>query len=380
MIKGNFIPINFLGLDENSSRFQTSKVVILPVPFERTVSFGRGTSRGPSSIIYSSRCLELYDDELGCEPYTCGVHTLAELECGSVDSAHMVSAVSEACSQLLGLNKFIITLGGEHSITLGAIKGHKTRFKDFSVLNLDAPWGLRDSYEGTPFNHACVMRRVLEEGYNVVEVGIRSYSKEEAEFIKGNKNLKVIHAREIFKSKNQEWMDEVISSLLPQVYISVDLDVFDPSFVSRSPATLDAFCSATLATLVGSSIPASTKSQYSNLAASKPNDPFPSFIFCTTTDPSQPALSAIILTGSSSALLTMLTPAFSSSSPISSASNIFIALIYVTPPPGTIPSSTAALVACKASSTNAFLFFISASVAAPTLITPTPPANFASLS
>ena len=231
MIKGNFVPINFLGLDENSSRFETSKVVILPVPFERTVSFGRGTSRGPSSIIYSSRCLELYDDELGCEPYTCGVHTLAELECGSVDPAHMVSAVSEACSQLLGLNKFIITLGGEHSITLGAIKGHKTRFKDFSVLNLDAHCDLRDSYEGTPFNHACVMRRVLEEGYNVVEVGIRSYSKEEAEFIKGNKNLKVIHAREIFKSKNQEWMDEVISSLLPQVYISVDLDVFDPSFV-----------------------------------------------------------------------------------------------------------------------------------------------------
>ena len=231
MIQGKFIPINFLGLDEENSRFDTSKVVILPVPFERTVSFGRGTSRGPYSIIYASRCLELYDDELGWEPSTVGIHTLPELECGSVDPADNVSAVGNACSQLLQSNKFVITLGGEHSITPGAVKGHKAQFDNFSLLNLDAHCDLRNSYEETPFNHACAMRRVLDEGCPVVEVGIRSYSKEEAEFIKGNKKVKVFHAREIAERKNREWMDDVTSNLLPRVYISVDVDVFDPSIV-----------------------------------------------------------------------------------------------------------------------------------------------------
>jgi agmatinase len=108
MIQGNFIPINFLGLDEENSRFDASKVVMLPVPFERTVSFGRGTSRGPSSIIYASRCLELYDDELGFEPSTLGIYTLPELECGSVDPAYMVDAFSEVCTQLLKSNKYNI--------------------------------------------------------------------------------------------------------------------------------------------------------------------------------------------------------------------------------------------------------------------------------
>lgn len=233
MIEGKFLPYSFLGLDDEDSGFESSKIVILPVPFERTVSFGRGTSRGPHSIIYASRSLELYDDELECEPFKAGIHTLPELECG-VSPQDMVREVQTVCAKLLELDKFIITLGGEHSITLGAVKAHKNKIGEFSVLNIDAHTDLRDSYEGTRYNHACVMRRVLEEGCPVLQAGIRSYSKEEADFIRGRSDLKVIHAREILESGgngDNKCIEDAVSYLLPKVYISVDVDAFDPSII-----------------------------------------------------------------------------------------------------------------------------------------------------
>lgn len=230
MIEGNFLPFNFLGLDDEDSNFESSKVVIMPVPYERTVSFGRGTSKGPHSIIYASRSLELYDDELECEPFEAGIHTLPELECG-VSPEDMVSEVRAACTKLIELNKFIITLGGEHSITLGAVKAYKNKVGEFSVLNIDAHTDLRQSYEGTRYNHACVMRRVIDEGCPVVEAGIRSYSKEEADFIRERSDVKIIYAREILESGKTDWIDEVVSNLLPYVYISVDVDAFDPSII-----------------------------------------------------------------------------------------------------------------------------------------------------
>lgn len=230
MKKANFLPFNFLGLDEEDANLDRAKIVILPVPFERTVSFGRGTSKGPHSIIYASRSLELYDDELGCEPYSVGIHTLSELE-SNVDPAELVEDLSGVCAGLLDQGKFIITLGGEHSITYGTVKAHKDKFGEFSVLNIDAHCDLRDTYEGTKYNHACVMRRILEEGINVTEVGIRSYSLEEAEFIKGREDVKIIHAREISENKEQKWVEGVLSTLLPKVYISIDTDAFDPSIV-----------------------------------------------------------------------------------------------------------------------------------------------------
>lgn len=230
MIEGNFLSHNFLGLEEKDSGLENSKVVILPVPYERTVSFGRGASKGPHSIIYASRSLELYDDELLSEPYEVGIHTLPELEC-DVDPKEMVNEVQGVCMRLLEKNKFIITLGGEHSITLGVVRAHREKREKFSVLNIDAHCDLRDSYEGTKYNHACVMRRVLDEGCPVVECGIRSYSKEEADFIVERSDVKIIHAREILESGNSNWIDEAVSHLLPDVYISVDVDSFDPSVI-----------------------------------------------------------------------------------------------------------------------------------------------------
>ena len=228
MIEGNFLPHNFLGLESEESDFENSQVVILPVPYERTVSFGRGTSKGPHSIIYASRSVELYDDELLCEPYEVGIHTLPELEC-VVDPEEMVNDVQAVCTKLIDNNKFIITLGGEHSITLGAVRAHRQGREKFSVLNIDAHCDLRDSYEGTKYNHACVMRRALDEGCNLVECGIRSYSIEEADFIKTRNDVKIIHAREIHEFGNNDWIDDAVSSLLQDVYISVDVDSLDPS-------------------------------------------------------------------------------------------------------------------------------------------------------
>ena len=230
MTKLNVLPFNFLDLDEEDSEFETSKVVILPVPYEKTVTFGKGTSKGPNSIIYASGSVELYDDELQYEPYKVGIHTQPEFE-SDIDPAQMVEELSQVCNELLEKNKFIITLGGEHSITYPLVKAHKEKFGDFSVLNIDAHCDLRDSYEGTKFNHACVMKRVIEQGINVTEVGIRSYSIEEAEYINSRDDIKIIHAREINENENGTWIEETLSSLLPKVYISIDMDGFDPSIV-----------------------------------------------------------------------------------------------------------------------------------------------------
>lgn len=220
--------INFLDLDEEESGFESSKVVILPVPYEKTVTFGKGTSKGPSSIIYASTSVELYDDELECEPHFAGIHTLPKLECDA-EPEDMVSRIETECNKLIEQDKFIIMLGGEHSVTLGAVKAHRKAGKEFTVLNIDAHCDLRDSYEGTPYSHACVMRRALDEGCKLVECGIRSYSIEEAEFIKTRDDIKIIHARGIVESGNKDWIDEAVSSLLPDVYISFDVDSLDPS-------------------------------------------------------------------------------------------------------------------------------------------------------
>ena len=221
---------NFLDLEDEDTNLDSSKVVIVQVPFEGTVSYGRGTGKGPAAIIDASGYVELYDDELKSEPYTVGIHTLRELEPG-VNPEEMVNDVKEVCSQLLGKNKFLITLGGEHTVTLGAVKGYKAVYEDFSVLNIDAHCDLRDTYEGTKYSHACVMKRIIEEGCPVVGVGIRSYCKEETDFIETSSDVKIIHAREIAESGNDEWIRQAVSYLNPNVYISVDIDVFDPSVI-----------------------------------------------------------------------------------------------------------------------------------------------------
>lgn len=227
--KPHTLPYNFLGLSENCS-FEESAVTILPVPYERTVSFGTGTSKGPQSIIMASRCLELYDEELACEPCEVGIHTMDESEY-DVDPEEMVNSVSDLYTEILERDKFIVTVGGEHSVTNGPVRSLHEKYGDFSVFSIDAHCDLRDSYGGTSYSHACVMRRAAELDLNIVQAGIRSLSSEEAEFLSGNDNINVFFAKDIAVTNIERIIGEILASLKDRVYISVDLDGFDPSLI-----------------------------------------------------------------------------------------------------------------------------------------------------
>ncbi|MCX6778060.1 MAG: agmatinase [Candidatus Micrarchaeota archaeon] len=214
-------PFNFCGIDEIP--YGDCKVVVLPVPYDSTAFYGAGARRGPSAIIDASRNMELYDIGLGFEPAGFGIHTLPELEPSMAGPLETIERVREAVFEILEDKKFPVILGGEHSITFGAAKAFKGR--KISFLQLDAHSDLRNEFEGTGYGHACVMRRISER-FKTVGVGIRSMCTEEAEFIK-EQNLPVFYGN---KFKNSD----VISKLGDEVYITLDVDVFDPAIM---PAT-----------------------------------------------------------------------------------------------------------------------------------------------
>ena len=222
---------NFLDLEEEYSGFESSKAVILPIPYEKTVSFGKGTTHGPSAIIDASRSVELYDEELFCEPCDVGIHTLKALE-SDLDPPQMTERIRSATEKIIDEDKFLVSLGGEHTISLGAVLGFKSKYKEFSVLNIDAHCDLREEYEGNRICHATVMKRIFEESMPVVEVGIRSYSKEESQLIKNSEDIVVIHASEI--QSNGDWISQAVSNLKENVYLSIDVDGFDPSLISST--------------------------------------------------------------------------------------------------------------------------------------------------
>ncbi|MGI9533901.1 MAG: agmatinase [Thermodesulfobacteriota bacterium] len=221
---------NFMDLDDEFSSYENSGVVIVPVPYEQTVTYGRGTSNGPSAIINASRTIEFYDDELHCEPADIGIHTLKEIDC-EFEPEQITDVIKSTNEKLLEDDKFIINLGGEHTITIGSVFGFKSFYEEFSVLTIDAHCDLRDEYEGEKYCHATVMRRIVEEDIPIVEVGIRSYSKEESQFIINSENAVIFHANEIQSNNSNDWTTQIISNLKEKVYLSIDVDGFDPSII-----------------------------------------------------------------------------------------------------------------------------------------------------
>jgi agmatinase len=217
---------NFLGLPEEHARFDDAGVVILPVPYEATVSYMGGTRFGPRALLHASRFVELYDHELDAEPYMLGVHTLPELMLSDAGPAKALGELRRALDALLRLDKFVIMLGGEHSLSGPPILAHADRAKKrkLSVLQLDAHADLRAEYEGTPFSHACVMHRVHER-VKLVQVGIRSLTPEERALIR-RKRITTVFGHEL---DDEGWMDRAIAALGPDVYLTVDVDFFDPS-------------------------------------------------------------------------------------------------------------------------------------------------------
>lgn len=251
------LPHNFLGLDEESSDFDRAKVVILPVPYESTVSYGGGTGNGPGAIIEASRYIELYDQELDSEPYEVGICTLPSLELTGAGSDQAIPELRLAYDQLLRAapEKFVITLGGEHSISSapilawadrfaantpavpefgkvqgaeGEIDANRVETRRLSVLQFDAHTDLRLEYEGSPYSHASVMARVIDRT-DLVSVGIRAITREERDFARSRGNVHIFLADDIHTG--DEWMDAVMEKLGPDVYISFDVDGFDPSLV-----------------------------------------------------------------------------------------------------------------------------------------------------
>ena len=225
---------NYCGLDE--MEWKDCQVAVLPVPYDSTTSFGTGSRWGPERIISTSRQMELYDDELGVETADIGIYTLPELSPAMDNPKTMVDRVHKAVADIIDTGRFPVTLGGEHSISSGAVKAALDahlksggKKEDFTVIHFDAHSDLREEYLNTPFSHACIMRRVVDMGVPTLQIGIRSTTKEIQAFAKANK-LPMYFARE-----RARWdLNEMMSHVGKKCYITFDVDVFDSSIM---PAT-----------------------------------------------------------------------------------------------------------------------------------------------
>ncbi|HLC17572.1 MAG TPA: agmatinase, partial [Thermodesulfobacteriota bacterium] len=219
---------------------------VLPVPYDLTTSYVPGARNGPLAMIEASTHMELYDEEFGCEPSEAGIETLPALESTALGPEVMIGRVREAVSGIIeGDGGIPVMLGGEHSITLGAVQALLDKYPALSVLQLDAHADMRDSYQDSPFNHACVARRISEV-CPVAQVGVRSLSAEEAAFLKkkggpggsggaGKRTISTYYAQDVLREKSVEKLaDRALKDLTGEVFITVDLDVFDPSIM---PAT-----------------------------------------------------------------------------------------------------------------------------------------------
>ncbi len=222
--------MNFGGIDEEEySSLDTASVLILPVSYEGTVSYGTGTGAGAMAIVNASRNMELYEEETDAEVYKIGIHTLPEFMPRETPEA-MMSELYGYSKKLLQLDKFICMLGGEHSVSAPIIKAHNEKFENMSVLQIDAHADLRDEYDGTPHSHASIMARVVKDlRIPSVQVGIRSISGDEARSLKEGLPTKIFWARDIVG--RTDWIDDALDGLTDNVYLTIDIDGLDPSIV-----------------------------------------------------------------------------------------------------------------------------------------------------
>ncbi len=220
------LPDTFLILDPDEHALERSRCVVLPVPYEETTSYRKGTRRGPEAIVRASGEMEDYDTELGYEPCRVGIHTAPALEPNEGPEA-MAGRVREAVAHYAAQGKLVGMLGGEHSITSGAVAALAERHPGLSVLFFDAQADLRDDYQGWAHSHACAARRVLDHAANLTLVGVRSMTGEEAAFAQERGVALFPRGPEPIAE-----VDAIVDTLGEDVYVSFDLDVFDPSFMA----------------------------------------------------------------------------------------------------------------------------------------------------
>ena len=222
---------NFLGITEPELfQYDSSKVVIQSAPYEHTSSYLEGSKFGPSEIIKASHFVEFYDEETDHEAYAnYGICTLPEIQFNGKVNAEAIAIIEQETEKHLNNDKFVISLGAEHTVTYGFVKAFKNKYKHFSVLQIDAHSDLRLAYHDNPYSHASVMARVHDLELPICQVGIRAQCKQEADLIKSSPLINTWFAHQI--QDNDDWMDACIAKLEDKVYITIDADGFDPSVI-----------------------------------------------------------------------------------------------------------------------------------------------------
>ena len=224
------VPHAFGGAVPHPSTFDAARAVILPVPVDRTTSYVGGTRNGPREILEASSHMELWDDELQVDVHPIGIYTLPQMELPFGELSPLMDEIERVAAEVLSRDKFLVTLGGEHSITPPLVAAAAKRHPGMGVLQIDAHADLRDEYMGTRHNHACAMRRALEYA-PVTQVGIRSMSTEEAA---AAASLKTRIFYDHSMRQQPDWISRIVDTLPEKVYISIDVDGLDPAIM---PAT-----------------------------------------------------------------------------------------------------------------------------------------------
>ncbi len=221
------VPFNFGGLEPEFSSWENAHFVVIPVCYDLTTTYKSGTRGGPRAVIEASTHMELWDEELWRETYRVGIHTMGMVEPKALEPERVADEVFTISRKVVESGKFPVLVGGEHSLSLGMVQALKEKHPDLSVLHLDAHADLRDRYQGSPFNHACIARRISEV-CPITLAGVRSLSREEVEHLKSS-TVRVFFMADILEREG--WEEEICEHLSREVYVTIDLDVFDPAIM-----------------------------------------------------------------------------------------------------------------------------------------------------
>ncbi|WP_185871614.1 agmatinase [Blattabacterium cuenoti] len=222
-MKFNYKKKTFAGIPKKYAKLDKSQTVLIPVPYDYTQTWKKGSKKGPKAFLDASKHMELYDIETDSEVYRKGIFLVPSIVTPLISTKEMIKKVYDITKKYLSKEKFITFIGGDHSISIGSIRSFGEKYKNLSILHMDAHTDLRPIYKGDPYNHACSMYEASKK-YPLIQIGIRSMDILEKKYIqKGN----IFYMHDIYK--NNLWMKEAIHKLSKNVFITIDIDVFDPS-------------------------------------------------------------------------------------------------------------------------------------------------------
>ena len=220
----------YLDLPAAQRRYSTARIAVLPCPFDGTSTYGKGADRGPAKLIEASGQVEFYDWAIDRKVCELGIATLPAVRFASDDDDAAVAAIEKAAAKPVADGKFLLGLGGEHSVSVGLTRAVRKRHGSFSLLHVDAHADLRAAYKGSPYNHACAIHAIAEDDpkATIVSIGIRAISEEELVYAK-KRRIHLFGAHELPHRRN--WVREAVSLLRDPVYVTIDLDGLDPSII-----------------------------------------------------------------------------------------------------------------------------------------------------